>query len=79
VVEIRHPTESGACLLFLAWWPSAEVGRKGNHHHEFSGKSVVLVYGGFVDGAGWKSVYDILKRDGYDVAVVQNPSRRRVR
>ena len=39
-----------------------------------AGKSVVLVHGGFVDGAGWKGVYDILKQDGYDVAVVQNPT-----
>jgi pimeloyl-ACP methyl ester carboxylesterase len=39
-----------------------------------AGKSVVLVHGGFVDGAGWKGVYDILKHDGYDVAVVQNPT-----
>jgi pimeloyl-ACP methyl ester carboxylesterase len=39
-----------------------------------AGKSVVLVHGGFVDGAGWKGVYDILKRDGYGVSVVQNPT-----
>ena len=39
-----------------------------------AGKSVVLVHGGFVDGAGWKGVYDILKKDGYDVAIVQNPT-----
>lgn len=35
-------------------------------------KSVVLVHGAFVDGSGWKGVYEILKRDGYDVTVVQN-------
>ena len=35
-------------------------------------KSVVLVHGAFVDGSGWKSVYDILKKDGYDVTIVQN-------
>jgi hypothetical protein len=39
-----------------------------------AGKSVVLVHGGFVDGAGWKGVYDILNRDGFDVAIVQNPT-----
>jgi pimeloyl-ACP methyl ester carboxylesterase len=39
-----------------------------------AGKSVVLVHGGFVDGAGWKGVYDILAKGGYDVAVVQNPT-----
>ena len=35
---------------------------------------VVLVHGGFVDGSGWRAVYDLLKRDGYQVAVVQNPT-----
>ena len=36
--------------------------------------SVVLVHGGFVDGSGWESVYHILKKDGYNVSVVQNPT-----
>jgi len=36
--------------------------------------TVVLVHGGFVDGAGWEGVYNILKKDGYDVSVVQNPT-----
>jgi pimeloyl-ACP methyl ester carboxylesterase len=36
--------------------------------------SIVLVHGGFVDGSGWGAVYKILKQDGYDVAVVQNPT-----
>jgi hypothetical protein len=31
--------------------------------------SVVLVHG-FVDGAGWEGVYNILKKDGYDVSIV---------
>jgi pimeloyl-ACP methyl ester carboxylesterase len=37
-------------------------------------KNIVLVHGGFVDGAGWEGVYKILKRDGYNVGVVQNPT-----
>ena len=36
--------------------------------------SVILVHGGFVDGSGWESVYKILKKDGYSVAIVQNPT-----
>ncbi|KOT94990.1 alpha/beta hydrolase [Streptomyces sp. WAC 06783] len=36
--------------------------------------NVVLVHGAFVDGTGWQGVYDILKRDGYGVRVVQNPT-----
>ena len=37
-------------------------------------KNVVLVHGGFVDGSGWESVYHILRKDGYNVAIVQNPT-----
>jgi pimeloyl-ACP methyl ester carboxylesterase len=36
--------------------------------------NVVLVHGGFVDGSGWAGVYNILKQDGFNVAVVQNPT-----
>ena len=39
-----------------------------------SSGTVVLVHGGFVDGSGWQGVYDHLKHDGYNVAVVQNPT-----
>src|SRR6201998_4117108 len=36
--------------------------------------NIVLVHGGFVDGAGWGGVYKILKKDGYNVSIVQNPT-----
>jgi pimeloyl-ACP methyl ester carboxylesterase len=36
-------------------------------------KSVVLVHGAFADGSGWEAVFNILKKDGYTVAVVQHP------
>jgi len=38
-------------------------------------KNVVLVHGGFVDGSGWEGVYKALKKDGYKVAIVQNPTK----
>jgi pimeloyl-ACP methyl ester carboxylesterase len=37
-------------------------------------RNVVLVHGGFVDGSGWQGVHDLLTKDGYRVAVVQNPT-----
>jgi pimeloyl-ACP methyl ester carboxylesterase len=37
-------------------------------------KNVVLVHGGFVDGSGWQGVYDALKKNGYAVSIVQNPT-----
>jgi hypothetical protein len=36
-------------------------------------KNVVLV-SGFVDGSGWEGVYRILKKDGFQVTIVQNPT-----
>src|SRR6476620_5257368 len=35
---------------------------------------IVLVHGGFVDGSGWEGVYSLLKKDKYNVAIVQNPT-----
>src|ERR1700690_2705152 len=37
-------------------------------------KNIVLVHGGLVDGPGWKDDYKILKKDGYSVAIVQEPT-----
>jgi pimeloyl-ACP methyl ester carboxylesterase len=36
--------------------------------------SIVLVHGGFVDGSGWERVYQILRKSGHAVTVVQNPT-----
>ena len=36
--------------------------------------AIVLVHGGFVDGSGWESVYRVLRKDGYRVGIVQNPT-----
>jgi pimeloyl-ACP methyl ester carboxylesterase len=36
-------------------------------------KNIVLVHGAFADGSGWEAVYKILKSDGYNVTMVQNP------
>ena len=36
-------------------------------------RNIVLVHGAWADGAGWKGVYEILVKDGYNVSVVQEP------
>ena len=38
-------------------------------------KAIVLVHGGFVDGSGWAGVHGILKKKGYNVLIVQNPTK----
>jgi pimeloyl-ACP methyl ester carboxylesterase len=35
--------------------------------------NIVLVHGAWVDGSGWKGVFDILTNKGYNVSVVQEP------
>src|SRR5262245_50372406 len=37
-------------------------------------KNIVLVHGAFADGSGWEGVYNILKKKGYTVSVIQNPT-----
>jgi pimeloyl-ACP methyl ester carboxylesterase len=36
--------------------------------------TIVFVHGGFVDGSGWEDAYRVLKKDGYRVSIVQNPT-----
>src|SRR6267378_2167116 len=36
-------------------------------------RNIVLVHGAWVDGSGWRGVYDILVKDGYNVSIVQEP------
>jgi pimeloyl-ACP methyl ester carboxylesterase len=55
--------------LLLQFLPLAAVTRQGPG----TVKNIVLVHGAFVDGSGWKAVYDILVKKGYHVSVVQQP------
>lgn len=41
---------------------------------ERSRPTVVLVHGAWADGSGWRGVYDLLRQDGREVRVVQNPT-----
>src|SRR5258708_16842595 len=36
-------------------------------------RNIVLVHGAWADGSGWRGVYDILVKDGYNVSIVQEP------
>jgi pimeloyl-ACP methyl ester carboxylesterase len=52
--------------LLLSVWPLRA-------QNELRIRNVVLVHGAWADASGWKGVYDILKRDGYMVSMVQEP------
>ena len=53
-------------LLLTCGVPSAQ-----NQEHRV--RNIVLVHGAWADGSGWKGVYDILVKDGYNVSIVQEP------
>ena len=36
-------------------------------------RNIVLVHGAWADDSGWKGVYAILVKDGYNVSIVQEP------
>src|SRR5258705_5061771 len=36
-------------------------------------KNIVLVHGAWVNGSGWKPVFEILVKDGYHVSVAEHP------
>ena len=44
------------------------------YHDQTAEPTIVLVHGGFVDGSGWQGVFETLHNDGYNVAIVQNPT-----
>jgi pimeloyl-ACP methyl ester carboxylesterase len=54
------------CLLFTCSVLSAQ-----NQDHRV--RNIVLVHGAWADGSGWKGVYDILVKDGFNVSIVQEP------
>ncbi len=56
------------CIVLLLTF--AAMSAQSNEHHV---RNIVLVHGAWADGSGWKGVYDILVKDGYNVSIVQEP------
>lgn len=57
---------SAALILGLACGSSYAMAATPVHN-------IVLVHGAWVNGSGWKPVYDILTKDGYHVSVAEHP------
>src|SRR6202166_632026 len=57
------------CIVLLLF--TCNVLSAQNEEHRV--RNIVLVHGAWADGSGWKSVYDILVKDGYNVSIVQEP------
>jgi pimeloyl-ACP methyl ester carboxylesterase len=65
---LRGLSQSICIVLFLL---SCSTISAQNEEHRI--RNIVLVHGAWADGSGWKGVYDILVRDGYNVSIVQEP------
>lgn len=66
---MRVPGEMSHCLCIVLLFCCAASAQNKEHRV----RNIVLVYGAWVDGSGWKGFYDILVKDGYNVSIVQKP------
>ncbi|MGD0471132.1 MAG: alpha/beta hydrolase [Terriglobales bacterium] len=57
------------CMALLVFSSGILTAQKDEHRV----RNVVLVHGAWADGSGWRGVYDILTKDGYNVSIVQEP------
>jgi pimeloyl-ACP methyl ester carboxylesterase len=57
-------------LIALALLASYPLSAQNEDHRV---RNIVLVHGAWADGSGWKGVYDIPTKDGYNVSIVQEP------
>jgi pimeloyl-ACP methyl ester carboxylesterase len=61
----------GFAGAFLAGYLNCGVLSAQNEKHGV--RNCVLVHGAWADGSGWKGVYEILVKDGYNVSIAQEP------
>jgi pimeloyl-ACP methyl ester carboxylesterase len=66
---VRRISQS-LCIVFLSLL-NRDVLSAQNQQNRV--RNIVLVHGAWADGSGWRGVYDILIKDGYNVSVVQEP------
>src|SRR5207248_579684 len=62
-----------SCVLSACVLSAQNVDEHRIRNGEHRIRNIVLVHGAWADGSGWKGVYDILAKDGYNVSVVQEP------
>jgi pimeloyl-ACP methyl ester carboxylesterase len=68
-MRLLRRTLQSLCIPLLLLACGAISAQKELHHI----RNIVLVHGAWADGSGWRGVYDILVKDGYNVSMVQEP------
>jgi pimeloyl-ACP methyl ester carboxylesterase len=69
LLGVTRAMSQSLCVLLLLLTCGALSAQNEGHHV----RNIVLVHGAWADGSGWKGVYDILVKDGYNVSIVQEP------
>ena len=65
----RRESRQSVCVVLLL----LTCGALSAQNQEHGVRNIVLVHGAWADGSGWKGVYDILVKDGFNVSIVQEP------
>src|ERR1700746_2861158 len=60
-----------SCPALSAQYAEAQNTKPRNDNRPIG--TILLVHGAWADGSGWKSVYDILVKEGFNVSIVQEP------
>src|ERR1700716_2623944 len=68
-MRVARRISQSFCIVLLLLTCGALSAQKQQHRV----RNIVLVHGAWADGSGWKGVYDILVKDGYNVSIVQEP------
>jgi hypothetical protein len=68
-MRVAHGMSRCSCIILLLLTCGALFAQNEDHRV----RNVVLVHGAWADGSGWRGVYDILVKDGYNVSIVQEP------
>src|ERR1700690_1213853 len=68
-MQITRKISQSLCIALLLTTCCAISAQNDQHRI----KNIVLVHGAWADGSGWKGVYEILAKDGYNVTMVQEP------
>jgi pimeloyl-ACP methyl ester carboxylesterase len=69
LMRVVRGTSQSLCIVFLLLTSSPLSAQNAERRI----RNIVLVHGAWADGSGWKGVYDILVKDGYNVSIVQEP------
>ncbi len=71
VMRVARRMSQSFCIVLLLLTCGVLSARDSNEAHRV--RNIVLVHGAWADGSGWKGVYEILVKDGYNVSIVQEP------